>query len=41
MIEWDCIEDPAGAMVPITMAIGLNERFAQAGLDYLMKEVAK
>ena len=41
MIEWDCIEDPASAMVPITMAIGLNDGFVQADLDYPMKEVAK
>jgi len=41
VIEWDCIEDPASAMVPIAMAIGLNEGFAQAGLDYPMKEVGQ
>ena len=41
VIEWDCIEDPAGAVVPITMAIELNEGLVQAGLDYPMKEVAK
>ncbi len=41
VIEWDCIEDAAGGVVPITMAIGLNEGFVQAGLDYPMKEVAK
>ena len=41
MIEWDCIEDAAGGVVPITMAIGLNEGFVQAGLDYPMKEVVR